>query len=131
MKMLLGGGPRQGIGSFVDGCRALERTPLPQAEAEATLAAYRDAYRRPAITNYQQLKRHVIDLQEGLILWALEQTNGNKDQAARLIGMHRRQFQRLYKRWQEAQPSDSTVVIDEASDLTPEDWERMSKGIGG
>lgn len=55
------------------------------------------------ITTYQQLKRHVIDLQEGLILWALEQTNGNKDQAARLIGMHRRQFQRLYKRWQEAQ----------------------------
>lgn len=55
------------------------------------------------ITNYQQLKRHVIDLQEGLILWALEQTDGNKDAAARLIGMHRRQFQRLYKRWQEAQ----------------------------
>lgn len=55
------------------------------------------------ITTYQQLKRHVIDLQEGLILWALEQTNGNKDQAARLIGMHRSQFQRLYNRWKEAQ----------------------------
>lgn len=82
------------------------------------------------ITTYQQLKRHVIDLQEGLILWALEQTDGNKDAAARLIGMHRRQFQRLYKRWQEAQPS-GFIVIDEASDLTPEDWERMSKGIEG
>lgn len=55
------------------------------------------------ITNWQQLKRHYIDLQEGLVLWALEQTGGNKDQAARLVGMHRRQFQRIYNRWKDAQ----------------------------
>lgn len=58
---------------------------------------------KPEITNWQQLKRHVLGLQESLILWALAERNGNKDAASRMIGMHRRQFQRIYKRWKDAQ----------------------------
>jgi len=55
------------------------------------------------IRDYQTLKRRIIEMQEELVLWAYEQTGHNKDQAARMIGMHRRQFQRIFKRHKEAQ----------------------------
>lgn len=55
------------------------------------------------ITDYRTLKRRVIEMQEDLVLWAYEQAGQNKDKAARSIGMSRRQFQRIFTRWKEAQ----------------------------
>jgi len=55
------------------------------------------------ITNYQTLKRQVVEMQEELVLRAYEQAGQNKTAAAIAIGMSRRQFQRIFTRWEEAQ----------------------------
>jgi ActR/RegA family two-component response regulator len=55
------------------------------------------------ITTWRELRLEYVAMQERLVLWAYEQTGGNKDRAARLIGMHRRQFQRIFNRHKEAQ----------------------------
>lgn len=60
---------------------------------------------RAFLPDYHALKLHILDVQEQLVLHALEQTDGNKTQAAILIKMHRRQFQRIYNRWKGVQKS--------------------------
>ena len=55
------------------------------------------------ITNYQTLKRQVVEMQEELVLRAYEQAGQNKTAAAIAIGMSRSQFQRIFTRWEEAQ----------------------------
>lgn len=57
---------------------------------------------RAEIDDWPALRRHYVALQEALVCDALAKAKGNKQHAADMLRMHRRQLQRICERCEKA-----------------------------